>query len=152
MQFDATRSTPAGYWRFAAEYFLAAEAVHKVSPRLMAPSLQLYGQSLELALKAFLLKRGVTLANVETLRHRLSEILELSRTRKLVTQVKLKPRDVALINLLGESYAAHRFRYIVTGSSRLPEVRYIAPICERVVAGLELYCTGYLWGIQRRGA
>lgn len=152
MNFDPSRSTPAGYWRFAADYFLAGQAVHAASRRLMVPSLQLYGQSLELALKAFLLKRGVTLAEVNAMRHRLSEILKLSRKRRLGNEVKLSANDLALINLLSENYAAHRLRYIVAGATRLPEPRYIAAVCERVVAGLELYCTGSSWGIHRHGA
>jgi len=88
MTFDPSRSTPAGYWRFAAEYFLAAQTVHKSLPRLSTPVLQLYGQSLELALKAFLLKRGASLEAVGSLRHRLAEILRTARKRKLGTRVK----------------------------------------------------------------
>ena len=152
MKLDPARSTPAGYWRFSAEYFLAAQAVQAKSHKLLAPTLQLYGQALELALKAFLLKRGVTLAQVEGMRHPLADILKFSRNRRLGTEVKLTANDIALINLLSENYAKHRFRYIVTGSTRVPEPRYIAALCERVIAGLERYCTGYLWGISRRGA
>ena len=152
MKFDASRSTPAGYWRFAAEYFLAAQAVHNSLPKLSTPALQLYGQSLELALKAFLLKRGVSLEVVASLRHRLAEILKMARRRKLGTHVKLRAHELALVNLLSENYAIHRFRYIVTGATRVPDLNYLAPICERLVAGLERYCTGYSWGIQRRGA
>ena len=55
----------------------------------MLPALQLYGQSLELALKAFLLKRGTSLDEVERLRHRLAEILAAARRRRLGTCVKL---------------------------------------------------------------
>ena len=149
---DPSRSTPAGYWRLSKEYYLAARAVQTELPRLLAPTLQLYGQSLELALKAFLLKRGVTLSQVEALRHRLSDILRLSRIRRLGTEVKLGAADIALINLLSDNYSRHRFRYIVTGFTRLPEPQYIASICERVVGGLERYCTGLSWGISRHGA
>ncbi len=152
MKFDPSRSTPAGYWRFAAEYFLAGKAVHMAYPKLMAPPLQLYGQSLELALKAFLLKRGLALTEVETLRHRLAEILSVCRTRKLGTEVKLTGHDIALVNLLSASYASHRLRYIVTGHYSLPELKFMGQVCERVVAGLERYCTGSAWGIARRGA
>ncbi len=150
MTFDPARSTPVGYWRFAAEYFLAAQAAHSKHPKLWAPILQLYGQSLELALKSFLLKRGVPLQHVANMRHHLAEILKLARKRKLGTEVKLTARDLALINLLSENYAIHRLRYIVTGSTQLPKPDYIATICNRLVGGLELYCTGSRWGVQRR--
>jgi len=58
------RSTPHGFWRFAANYMLAARIVEvriHEEGQLFFPTLQLYGIAIELALKAFLLKRGLTL-------------------------------------------------------------------------------------------
>lgn len=147
MNFDSSRSTPSGYWHFATQYFYAAEAVNASTKNLMFPALQLYGQSIELALKAFLLKRGNTLSEVNAMRHRLAEILQTARKRRLGAEVKLGNNDIALINLLSENYSLHRFRYIVTGSTRLPQPGHIAPICERLLVGLEQYCTGSAWGL-----
>lgn len=115
----------------------------------MAPTLQLYGQSIELALKSFLLKRGEALDKVERLRHNLTELLNLARKRRLGLQVKLSKNDVALINLLSDSYKPHRFRYIVTGTTRIPQPAYIAVVTERMLVGIERYCTGSSWGIER---
>lgn len=149
--FDPSRSTPHGYWRFAAEYYLAGEAARQAFPALWTPILQLYAQSLELALKAFLLKRGASLEDVERMRHKLAEVLKTARARKLGTCVKLAANDIALINLLSDSYSRHRFRYIVTGATQLPNPDFIAAIVYRVIDGLEMYCTGFGWGVQRRG-
>ena len=148
MNLDPLRSTPMGYWHLAAQYFQAAEAV-RASTKLMFPTLQLYGQSIELVLKSFLLKRGVSLGDVERMRHRLHEITAVSRRRRLGLQVKLSANDLALIALLSESYSTHRFRYIVTGSLRVPEVKRIASIAERLLLALESYCAGSSWGIRR---
>lgn len=115
----------------------------------MFPALQLYGQSIELALKSFLLKRGETLDKVEGLRHNLTELLNLARKRRLGLQVKLSNNDVALIKLLSDSYTFHRFRYIVTGFTRVPQPAYIAVVTERLLVGIERYCTGCSWGIER---
>ncbi|MBT9569369.1 MAG: hypothetical protein IV085_13855 [Thiobacillus sp.] len=151
MNFDPTRSTPVGYWHFAAQYFHAAQAVKNTDEqRLTLPALQLYGQSIELALKAFLLQRGVSLQDVEKLRHKLTEIVALARRRHLGTEVKLNRHDLTLIHLLSENYSTHRFRYIVTGVMKIPQPESIAPVCERLVAGLEQYCTGLSWGLGRR--
>lgn len=151
MSFDPIRSTPAGYWRFAAQYFHAAQAVKEVRKQQLAmPALQLYGQSIELALKAFLLKRGTSLSDVNKLRHKLTEILALARRRRLGTEVKLNQHDLALIQLLSENYSTHRFRYIVSGRMQIPQLEFIAPICEHLIAGLEQYCTGRSWGLYRR--
>ena len=129
MSFDSSRSTPAGYWHFAAQYFHAAKAVNSTKRNITIPTLQLYGQSVELVLKAFLLKRGTTLAEVNAMRHRLEEILQAARKRRLGTEVKLSRNDIALINLLSENYASHRFRYIVTGATRIPQPKAISPVC-----------------------
>jgi hypothetical protein len=149
MKHDPTRSIPSGYWHFAAQYFMAAEAVREARGNLMFPTLQLYGQSLELALKAFLLKRGTSLAEVEQMRHRLVEILGAAKRRRLGTCVKLNINEVALVGVLSENYATHRFRYTVTGVTRVPETSRVAAICERSLLGLERYCTGVSWGLRR---
>ena len=150
MSFDPTRSTAAGYWHFAAQYFHAAQAVASSPENLMFPALQLYGQSIELGLKAFLLERGATLGEVNKLRHDLAEILQVARKRRLGTEVRFSANDVALINLLSEQYKFHRFRYIVTGAARIPTAECIAPVCQRLLVGLEQYCTGSAWGLRRQ--
>jgi HEPN domain-containing protein len=152
MKHDPARSTPTGYWHFAAQYFVAAEAVCAAKGNLMFPALQLYGQSLELALKAFLLKRGASLHEVEQLRHRLTEILAAARRRRLGTYVKFSSNELALVKLLSENYAVHRFRYIVTGLTQVPQAPYVSDICRRLLLGLERYCTGQQWGLERHGA
>lgn len=106
------------------------------------PTLQLYGQSIELALKAFLLKRGTSLADVKNLRHKLTDILAIARKRKLGTQLKFSRQDIGLIDLLHINYAVHRFRYAESGATTVPALPAIASLAQRVVFGLEQYCTG----------
>lgn len=147
--FDPDRSTPAGYWRVAAEYVVAAMSVQAVSDRLLFPTLQLHGQAIELALKAFLLKRGMKLQDVKATRHRLTQALKAARLRRLGTEVKLSRRDIMLIQLLDVNYSRHRFRYIVTGATQVPDIALLSQLCERLVLGLEQYCTGMQWGLAR---
>ena len=138
------RTTPHGFWRFSADYLLAARAVDvKVAEhRLLFPALQLYGISIELALKAFLLKRGLTLGQVKNLSHNLTSALALARKRKLGRSVKLDRREVAAIQILDVTYSTHQLRYIVTGATRVPQLVYIARAAEELVLGLEYLCTG----------
>ncbi len=138
------RTTPHGFWRFAADYLLAARAVDvKIHEhRLLFPALQLYATSIELSLKAFLLKRGHTLAEVKSLSHNLTKILELARRRKLGRSVKLDRREVAAIHILNLTYSTHQLRYIVTGATKVPQLVYIARAAKELVLGLEPLCTG----------
>jgi HEPN domain-containing protein len=152
--FNQARSTPHGFWRFAADYYFAAEAVRTFpGPELLMPALQLYGQAIELALKAFLMQRGNSLQEVKNLSHGLSEILLQARKRKLGREIKLTRSDIALIDLLDINYVAHRFRYIQSGSTRVPTLLSISKVTERILAGLEKYCTGACRGLKwnRRG-
>src|SRR5688572_8941880 len=139
------RSTPHGFWRFAANYLLAARIVEiriHEEGQLFFPTLQLYGIAIELALKAFLLKRGLTLNQVRSLSHDLAKALALARKRKLGREVRLDRREVAAIRVLNINYSSHRLRYIVTGATRTPELVYIERAAKELVLGLELLCTG----------
>jgi len=95
-----------------------------------------------LALNAFLLKRGVTLQKVKSLSHRLTEILIDARSRRIGLEVKLSSREVDVIRLLDIIYSSHELRYIATGTVRVPPLVELALVAERLVSGLEKYCTG----------
>ena len=139
------RSTPHGFWRFAANYLLAARAVEvKIHEegQLYFPTLQLYGISIELALKAFLLKRGLPATEVRALSHSLTKCLSSARKRKLGREVKLDRREIAAIHVLDINYSSNRLRYIVTGATNTPQLAYIERVAKELVLGLEMLCTG----------
>ena len=141
----ATRSTAHGFWRFSADYLLAARQVDvKIAENghLFFPVLQLYGTSIELSLKAFLLKRGRTLAEIRALSHNLTKTLALARCHKLGLSVKLDRREVAAIQVLDVTYSKHQLRYIVTGTTKVPQLVYVARAAQELVLGLEYLCTG----------
>ena len=139
------RSTPHGFWRFSANYFLAARLVaariHN-GGQLFFPALQLYATSIELSLKAFLLKRGHSLDQIKSLSHNLSRTLSRARLHRLGRSVKLDRREVAAIRILDITYSTHQLRYIVTGSTKVPQLVYIERAAEELLLGLEHLCTG----------
>jgi hypothetical protein len=139
------RTTPHGFWRFSADYLLAARIVEvKICEEghLFFPTLQLYGIAIELALKAFLLKRGLTINEVRSLSHNLTKALALARRHKLGIEVKLDRREIAAIQILDMNYSNHRLRYIVTGATKTPQLVYIERAAISLVVGLEFLCTG----------
>jgi hypothetical protein len=141
---DPTQSTPFGFWRFASEYLLAARAVRSAhGDRLAYPLLYLYGLSIELALKAFLLRRGDSLADVKRLSHFLGRTLSRSRRRRLGREVKLSARQIAAVRILDVTYSSNQLRYIETGVTISPPIELVAEAAELVVLGLECYCTGH---------
>jgi len=145
MSGDPTRSTAHGFWRFAANYLLAARTVEvKIHSegQLFFPTLQLYGISIELGLKAFLLKRGLSLSEIRGLSHSLTDLLAAARSRKLGREVKLDRREIAAIHVLDITYSSHSLRYIVTGATQVPQLVYITRAAKELVVGLEYLCTG----------
>jgi len=140
-----SRSTPHGFWRFSANYLLAARIVEgKIHEEghLFFPALQLYATCIELSLKAFLLKRGRTLEEVKSLSHNLETALMLARRHKLGRSVKLDPREIAAIHILNITYSKHQLRYIVSGTTKVPQLIYISRAARNLVVGLEKLCTG----------
>lgn len=139
MKIDPSRVSPAGYWRHAWEYLCAAENVvagpHK---NLMFPALYLCGQSIELFLKGFLLKRGESPSQVEGYNHRLVQLVKRARLRRLGREAKLSQRDLAAIAVLAETYShyPYQLRYFVRGVVTVPPVdatiKAAARTCNRV--------------------
>jgi hypothetical protein len=133
---DPTRSTAHGFWRFSADYLLAARAVDvklKDEGRLFFPTLHLYGLAIELSLKAFLLKRGVSLQTLRRdISHSLTKALTLARRHKLGRVVRLSRAEVNAIRALDLTYSSNQLRYIVTGSTKVPQLVEVTRASEQL--------------------
>ena len=113
------------------------------SGALLFPTLHLYGLAIELGLKAFLLQRGCSLSQVRRISHSLSKALKLARRRKLGRVVKLSRFDLRAILILDITYSSNQLRYIELGSTKVPTVSQLATAAERIVGGVEHFCTGF---------
>ena len=101
----------------------------------------LVGHSVELALKTFLIGRGVS---IELLRgrkygHNLAALLTECRRRRMGTVVKLSARELNVIRLINEMYVAKELEYRVTGSRALPRYAEVVSLAERLCKGVEFY-------------
>jgi HEPN domain-containing protein len=137
------RTTSAGLWRFSKEYLQAAALVSKAgNGEFSHPSHFLFGRSIELALKAFLLARGVSLKELRNppLGHNLRNLLQLARRRRLGTECKLSAQEIRVIELLDQQYSSKRHEYIVTGSFSAPKNFNLLFITTKLVTSLDRYC------------
>lgn len=118
---DPGRTTPFGLLRYAEEYRRAAEMVH-ADPKLRTPAFQLIGQSFELALKAFLLFKGVSLGELRSkaLGHDLVALWKRADAEGIAHVYVYGDLAVGVIGLLNPHYVSHEFRYIVTGTKTVP--------------------------------
>jgi hypothetical protein len=137
--------------RAAQEYLSAAGLVKRpagteveaFTQRLCFPAYYLVGHAIELALKAFLLGRGMSVSKLRSKTYGHSSALLLkARRRRLGLVLKLKPSEVAAIRTLDECYSAKEFEYVVNGARRVPPYALAYPTASSLCTGLRAYCAG----------
>lgn len=125
---DLERTTPVGLARYACEFLEAALAAdekmgNKKGYEIVAPIpvMFLVGQSIELALKAFLLSKGVELRKLRRdYGHELHRSLRKAKELGLFDMVTLSDEELSVIELLDELYSSKQLQYIVTGAKTFP--------------------------------
>jgi hypothetical protein len=134
-------TTPFGMLRYAEEYRRAAELVHQQDELLM-PAHTLLGLTYELATKAYLLGRGMS---VEVLSkrpygHDLEELWNEAMGRRIDRLVALAPIIGDVVATLNIHYKTHEFRYIKTGTKTVPHWEFAGPAAKALTHSLHDYC------------
>jgi hypothetical protein len=141
---DPERTTPVGLARYATEFFEAALAADDklgktdgyevIAP---IPVMFLVGQSIELALKAYLLFKGVDL---RTLRrdygHELHRSLRKAKELGLYDVVKFSEEEEGVVELLDSLYSTKQLQYIVTGAKTFPVFGPLESVTKKLVSGI----------------
>jgi len=138
------RTTSAGLWRFSKEYLHAGSLVAKdAGGRFSHPAHYLFGHSIELALKAFLVARGVPYSELRKFSaygHDLQKLLQEARRRRLGNECKLSKAQIQSILLLNQQYSSKQLEYIVTGYFSVPSAISLLLTTTSLVTSLERYC------------
>ena len=143
-------STALGFLRVGSEYLRAAELVlppaktevEAFRQRLSLPAYFLVGHAIELALKAFLFSRGLSVARLRSREygHNLISLLNEARRRKLGNLVKLAKAEVVSVRLLDEMYSTKEFEYSANGVRGLPHYAVVYSAAEKLCTGLRAHC------------
>jgi len=137
------RTTPHGMWRYGQDFYSAACVVreHHKAESFMPFHFLIY-QSIELSLKAYLLKKGITVAELKGKKygHDVKKILDASLENGLKDHVALDQTHIAVIKIANEEYRNKRFQYIQTGSMTVPDVELIINAARLLTVGLEAVC------------
>ena len=135
------RTSALGLWRYAHEFWQAAEAVHAKFPgKVFVPALYLYSHAVELALKAFLRSQGRTLEQLKALGHNLEAALKAAEDTGLCTFMKLSADDRPALELINLYYRAKELEYIVTGVKRYPTNQSLRNCAEAILRGTKGPC------------
>jgi hypothetical protein len=129
LQDDPKRTTPRGLVRYAAEFMEAGIAAdermgERAGYEIHAPTpvLFLTGQAIELALKAFLLSKGVPLKALRGREygHQLHVCLRKAKELGLRDVVALREDEEETIEILDPLYSTKQLQYIVSGFKTYP--------------------------------
>jgi len=124
---DPSRTTSVGLARYSQEYLEAALAVDdkmglRTGFEINAPTpvMFLVGQSVELALKAFLLHKGVDLGQLRQYGHDLHRSLRKAKELGLFELVQFSAEESLVVRILDDLYRSKRLQYIRTGAATYP--------------------------------
>ena len=141
---DPSRTTPIGLLRFGAEFMEAALAAdekmgHKKGHEIIAPVpvMFLVGQAIELALKSFLLAKGVELTKLRfKYGHDLHRCLKKAKELGLLNDVPLHADEENAIEILNPLYASKQLQYIETGPKTFPVFGPLERAAVRLLKGV----------------
>ena len=141
---DPERTTSIGMARYGTEFFEAALAADDKLGRTEGyeitapiPVMFLVGQAVELALKAYLLAKGV---GVRELRrnygHELHRSLRKAKELGLADVVALSAEEEGVLGLLDSLYSTKQLQYIVTGAKTFPVFGPLESVARKLVYGI----------------
>jgi hypothetical protein len=135
-------TTPLGLCRYSHDYFDSSRAlqslVNKPSEFQLVsqmPHLYLMGRSLELALKAFLLKKGLTLDELRSKKygHNLKKCFDKALELGLVGTPSFEGPEIGVLELLNELYVSKRLEYIETGEMQIPLFYWLQVLATKLI-------------------
>lgn len=139
------QTTPLGLLRYAIEYYAAADAADDAigddhGHGIHAPMVVnfLVGQAVELALKAYLLQAGVSVAELKSKKfgHDLLALFDEAMTRGIGNGQMIGERARAMLNLLNSPYKDRELQYFKAGTKEAFPV--FGPLQEAAVVVLRV--------------
>jgi len=123
----------------------AAEAVHSSKLADPFPEYFLWGRTVELVLKSFLLTKGQTVAELKReFGHDLNSLLRDANLRGISKLIGLNAIDIGIIKVLNLDYLSKRFEYREIGATyHLPDVTMTRRFVKRLLRGIDFHLKNY---------
>lgn len=135
-------TTPHGLLTHAVAFSAAAEAVHSSKLDDPLPKYFLWGRTIELALKSFLLAEGQTVTELRSkaFGHDLNTLLRDAKARGVSNLIGLNAIHSGIVQVLNLDYMSKRFEYRETGATyHLPDVTLTRQLVKRLLRGVEFH-------------
>jgi hypothetical protein len=138
--------SPLGFHRYAAEFLRAAHDFQGNGGFSPVPY-YLFCRSTELALKAFLLAKGIPKKSLKerNLGHDLEKVLKKAISMGLAEVISISPRHMEELRKANNYYASKGFEYFevikaATGHQNLPDLPILSDLASLLVSKLEPIC------------
>lgn len=106
---EVAKTTPYGMWRYRDAYRRAGTYVLVQFPEQPVPHFSLLGQSIELTLKAFLLKQGISLKDLKDKSgHDLRKLVDKAKKSGISSKVSLTEAHWATIAFISDEFKSKR--------------------------------------------
>lgn len=131
--------TPRGLHTHGKEFFTAAEAVYSMPSQLPLPLAFLWGRSIELLLKSYLLSVGVTTEQLRSKKfgHNLKALHGEAIKHGIEELIGAEDFISGLMQILNHEYASKRLEYRESGTRYLiPDVSIARLVIERLIHGI----------------
>jgi hypothetical protein len=142
MPSSSTSVTPRGFHTHAKEFFSAAEAVASMRKPALMPLAFLWGRTIELVLKSYLLSKGVP---VEVLRsrkygHNLVALYAECVAQGILPLVGKESFLSALVEVVNLDYGTKRFEYRESGTMyTIPDAAVAQVVIRRLLKGVNFH-------------
>ena len=134
--------TPRGLHTHAVAFSAAAEAVHSSKLADPLPMYFLWGRTIELALKSFLLAEGQTVTKLRSkaFGHDLNALLHDAEVRGISGLIGHDAIHRGIVRFLNLDYVSKRFEYRETGASyHGPDVTMTRQLIKRLLRGVDFH-------------
>lgn len=135
-------TTPRGLHTHAVAFSAAAEVVHMKKLSDPLPKYFLWGRTIELVLKSFLLSEGTSIKELKsrTFGHDLTALLRAAKTEGIGPLVGLNATHTGIVRVLNFDYLSKRFEYRETGATyHLPNVILTRQLVKRLIKGVDFH-------------
>jgi len=133
---DDSRNLASAFWRRAKEFAEAANLVSEAAAnRVSLPAYYLWGHSIELSLKVFLIGHDVPLRELKNrdLGHNLTALWHKAKSLGIAQEIHLYPKEIGTIFVLSEDYAEKKFEYAEAETYKLPFIHLTKRTADRLV-------------------
>ena len=141
------RLSPVGFHVYAKDFLRAGVSLEELNNRFSPVQYYLLARAVELALKAFLSAKGLTLRELASrkYRHDLTKLLETAEGYGLASTVPLEPRHLREIRRAKKYYSEKVFEYpaifeAINAYPHTPDLDLLRGAAEILVKRTELLC------------